>query len=102
MRNPKKSNKQSSKDRTKNEPQTRQVYENEPSFIENFKGNSYMVIICVVLFFVLLYFQVLYSKSNRYDTKKDSDVDYWEILGVENNANLPTINKKYRELAKIW
>jgi hypothetical protein len=69
---------------------------------ENFRNNYWKYIICGVLFFLLIYFQYTYSKSSRYDSAKDTDVDYYEILGVESNANLPTINKKYRELAKVW
>ena len=104
--NPKKPSK---KDKDKKKSETKEktsekynIPEDDIGLIDNIKGNYWKYIISICSFFFLMYFQFLYSKSSRYDAKTDSDVDYWEVLGVESNANLPIINKKYRELAKIW
>ena len=107
MRNERTVKKPSGKDKKKNENKEKPKISSSPieedtSLIDNLKTNYWKVFVCAGIFFMLVYFQILHSKSSRYETNKDSDIDYWDILGVENNSNLPTINKKYRELAKIW
>ena len=86
----------------KERPESNLLEDNNFELLDNFKNNYMKYILGSVLFILLIYFQYTYSKSSRYDSKRDSDVDYWDILGVETNSNLPIINKKYRELAKIW
>ena len=101
--------KPSKKEKEKKKPEPKEkssekysIQDDDIGLIDNIKGNYWKYIICICSFAFLMYFQFLYSKSSRYDPKTDSDVDYWEVLGVESNSNLPVINKKYRELAKIW
>ena len=48
------------------------------------------------------YFQYKYEKSLRLSTGDDEDSNYYDVLGVDYNADLPTIKKKYKELAKVW
>lgn len=70
--------------------------------MDNIKRHKFTYLIVFLLFFTAIYFQYKYEASRRYDAKKDSDVDYYEVLGVDSNADLQTIKKKYRELSKQW
>ncbi len=70
----------------------------------------YSSILLIALFaFFSLYFQYTYEKSQRQNRQEDNGVlcllfklDYYEILGLDSSADLAMINRKYRELAKIW
>jgi hypothetical protein len=70
----------------------------------------YSSILVIALFaFFSLYFQYTYEKSQRQNRQEDSGVlcmlfklDYYDILGLDSSADLAMINRKYRELAKIW
>ena len=76
--------------------------DDDNSLIKNLKTNYWKASVCAGIFCLLVYFQILHSKSSRYDSVSYSDVDYRDILGVVNYFNLTTINKKFRELSNIW
>ena len=70
----------------------------------------YATISLIVLFaFMSLYFQYSYEKSQRLNRREENEVnlylikvDFYDVLGLDSSADLATVNKKYRELAKIW
>lgn len=60
----------------------------------------YLVIITVVF---LIFFQYKYEMAERASSgMEDSEVNYYEILDIDSSADLATIRKKYKDLAKIW
>ncbi len=65
---------------------------------------KFSVIIFIVLMVILsIYFQYKFEKMQRTSVMTDEgENNYYEILGVEPNSDLPTIRKKYKELTKIW
>lgn len=70
----------------------------------------YSTILLIVLFaFFSLYFQYNYEKTQRQNRQENAGVhfplfklDYYEVLGLDTSSDLAMINRKYRELAKIW
>ncbi len=67
------------------------------------KKFEYGIVFGIIVMIVLsVYFQYKYEKSLRLSTGDDEDSNYYDVLGVDYNADLPTIKKKYKELAKVW
>jgi len=73
--------------------------------IEDVKNRKfeYGIVIGLVFMIILsIYFQYKYEMSMRMTTGDDEDTNFYDVLGVDYNADLPTIKKKYKELAKVW
>lgn len=67
------------------------------------KKFEYGIVFGIFIMIVLsIYFQYKYEKSLRMSTGDDEDTNFYDVLGVDYNADLPTIKKKYKELAKVW
>jgi preprotein translocase subunit Sec63 len=66
---------------------------------------SYGIIILLVLMVLLsIYLQYRHERALRLSKVSDDEVqeNYYEVLGVNQNADLATIRKQYKELTKIW
>jgi preprotein translocase subunit Sec63 len=71
--------------------------------IKNNAWNFSVVILIVIMISLSIYFQYRFEKMQRTSVMTDdSDENYYEILGLDGNADLATIRKKYKELTKIW
>lgn len=71
--------------------------------IKNNAWNFGIIFFVAVLAIMCIYFQYKYDKMRRTQgNSDDGQIDYYGVLGVESNADLATIRKKYKELTKIW
>lgn len=68
------------------------------------QNNSLIPIIIGSLIFVSFYLQYKMQLDSRtYSSDiNNSDIDYYEVLGVDSSTNIGKIKQKYRDLAKIW
>jgi preprotein translocase subunit Sec63 len=58
------------------------------------------LIVCVIM---VIYFQYRFERSRRHSVvMNDDEENFYDILGVGYDSDLPTLRKKYKELAKIW
>lgn len=107
--NTKGNNKQNKKTKEKNKNKDK---EDEYNFnddalkvVEDIKNKKFeygIVLGLIILIVLSVYFQYKYEKSLRVVSDDDEDTNYYDILGVDYNSDLPTIKKKYKELAKVW
>jgi hypothetical protein len=71
--------------------------------IKNNAWNYSIILFIAIMSILCIYFQYKHEKSQRTSKQTDDgDVNYYEILGVEKNADLPAIRKKYKEMTKMW
>ncbi len=100
----KQGNKKSKENKSKKEEEYNFNVETKKMF-EEVKNKKFEFGILFAIFFIIvlsIYFQYKYEKSLRMSTGDDEDTNFYDVLGVDYNADLPTIKKKYKELAKVW
>jgi hypothetical protein len=77
------------------------------SFIQEAKNSkfSYSILLSLLVCVVLsIYFQYQYEKSRRMSREdySNDEIDYYEVMGLEANADLAETKRKYKELARVW
>ena len=81
-------------------PSEEQIYEIKSSFKKN------ITLFCIILsIFLMIFFQYKYERKHQIGISSDdasSEDDYYAVLGLEPGADIVTIRKQYKKLAKIW
>lgn len=76
------------------------------SFIQDAKNRKFnysIIISLLVLIVISIYFQYQYEKSRRLSREDNSEeIDYYEVMGLDPNADVLEIKRKYKELARVW
>jgi preprotein translocase subunit Sec63 len=99
--------KKDKKTKTRTKEDTSQELNNKFSnaFVEikNNAWNFSIIIFIVFMAVMCVYLQYQNSKSRRTSViAEESELNYYEILGVAPNSDLATIRKRYKEMTKMW